>query len=154
MDSFKLIKRPSNSLLISRSSKSRETLQTIPTPLDLLPPGFQKQGFGGPPLEILGLNVSFLKQIKIILQGSQILKNSSSFAVITDTVNIQSRNLKATMTTNGNQTDKSVQTKGNSRAWVLIMKARKMFLSSETPESGLLSPESFSNTISYIYKYI
>ena len=89
MDSFKLIKRPSKSLLTSRSSKSRETLQTIPTPLDLLPPGFHKQAppppsFGGPLLEILGLNVSFLKQIKVILQGSQILKNSSSFAVVTD----------------------------------------------------------------------
>ena len=44
MDSFKLIKRPPKSLLTSRTSKSRETLQTIPTPLDLLPPGFQKQG--------------------------------------------------------------------------------------------------------------
>ena len=46
------------------------------------------------------------------------------------------------MTTNGNQTDKSVQTKGNSRAWVLDMKARKMFLSSETPELGLLAGKS------------
>ena len=35
---------------------------------------------------------------------------------------------KATMTTNGNHTDISVQTNGNSRAWVLILKARKMFL--------------------------
>ena len=99
MDSFKLIKRPSKSLLTSRSSKSRETLETIPTPLDLLPPGFQKQGppppFGGPPCEILSLNLSFLNQIKIILQGSQILKNSSSFAVVTDTINIQSRNRKS-----------------------------------------------------------
>ena len=38
---------------------------------------------------------------------------------------------KATMTTSGNQTDKSAQTNGNSRALVLIMKARKMFLSSD-----------------------
>ena len=43
-DSFTLITRPSKSLLTSRSSKSRETLHTIPIPLDLLPPGFQKQG--------------------------------------------------------------------------------------------------------------
>ena len=46
------------------------------------------------------------------------------------------------MTTNGNQTDNSVQTKRNSRAWVLIMKARKLFLSSETPELGLLARKS------------
>ena len=48
----------------------------------------------------------------------------------------------ATMTTSGKQTDKSVQKKGNSRAWILIMKARKMFLSSETPELGPLAGKS------------
>ena len=44
-----------------------------------------------------------------MLQGSQILKNTSSFVVITDTVAIE----KATMITNTNQRDKSLSDKEN-----------------------------------------
>ena len=119
MDSFKLIKRPSKSLLTSRSSKSRETLQTIHTPLDVLPPGPQKHE---PPTRRTTTRypqsehefpeadknhtsrISNTQKFELLLSSSRI---PSTFKVAIE---------KATMTTNGNQTDKSFQTKGKSRA--------------------------------------
>ena len=95
--------------------KSRETLQIIPTPLDLLPPRFQKHG---PPTQRTTLQYpqsehEFLEARKIMLQRSQILKIrallSSSRIPSTFKVTIE----KATMITNSNQRDKRLSDKEN-----------------------------------------